>query len=73
MMRQNSLKSAKDCTLGYAKTGGSFVLVDPETETVYQRDDQRKPEPFAGQGVRVSGTYDEPSKTMYIKSIELAE
>jgi Protein of unknown function (DUF5818) len=73
MMRQNGTKSARDCTLQCAKSGGSFVLIDPETKTVYQLDDQQKPEPFAGQRVRVSGTYDEPSKTMHIESIESAE
>jgi Protein of unknown function (DUF5818) len=73
MMTQNGLKNAKDCTLECAKGGGSFVLIDPETKTVYQLDDQQKPEPFAGQRVRVSGTYDEPSKTMHIESIESAE
>jgi len=72
-MRQNGLKSAKDCTLQCARSGGSFVLFDPETKTVYQLDDQQKPEPFAGQRVRVSGTYDEPSKTMHIESIQSAE
>jgi len=36
MMRQNGLKNAKDCTLECAKSGGSFVLFDPETKTVYQ-------------------------------------
>jgi hypothetical protein len=73
MMRQNGLKNAKDCTLQCARSGGSFVLFDPETKTVYQLDDQQKPEPFAGQRVRVSGTYDEPSKTMHIESIQSAE
>lgn len=73
MMRQNGTKNAKDCTLQCAKTGGSFVLIDPETKTVYQLDDQQKPERFAGQRVRISGTYDEPSKTMHIESIEAAE
>jgi hypothetical protein len=73
MMGQNGTKNAKDCTLQCAKTGGSFVLIDPETKSVYQLDDQRKPEKFAGQRVRISGTYDEPSKTMHIESIESAE
>lgn len=73
MMKQNGLKNAKDCTLECAKSGGSFVLIDPETKTVYQLDNQQKPEPFAGQRVRVAGTYDEPSKTMHIESIEAAE
>ena len=73
MMRQNGMKNAKECTLQCAKSGGSFVLVDPETKTVYQLDDQQKPEGFAGQRVRVSGTYDEPSKTMHIESIQAAD
>src|SRR2546427_4874819 len=73
MMRQNGTKNAKDCTLQCAKTGGSFVLIDPENKTVYQLDDQQKPAGFAGQRVCVSGTYDEPSKTMHIESIQLAE
>jgi hypothetical protein len=73
MTRQNGLKNAKDCTLQCARSGGSFVLFDPETKTVYQLDDQQKPEPFAGQRVRISGTYDEPSKTMHIESIQSAE
>jgi hypothetical protein len=73
MMKQNGTRNAKDCTLECARTGGSFVLIDPETKSVYQLDDQKKPVPFAGQRVRVSGAYDEPSKTMHIESIQSAE
>lgn len=73
MMKENGTKNAKDCTLQCAKTGGSFVLIDPETKSVYQLDDQQKPARFAGERVRISGTYDEPSKTMHIESIESAE
>jgi Protein of unknown function (DUF5818) len=73
MMRENGMKTAKDCTLQCAKTGGSFVLIDPDTKTVYQLDDQQKSEKYAGKRVRISGTYDEPSKTMHIESIESAE
>jgi len=73
MMRQNGMKNAKECTLQCAKSGGSFVLFDPETKAVYQLDDQQKPEGFAGQRVRVSGTYDESSKTMHIESIQAAD
>lgn len=73
IMKQNGTKNAKDCTLQCAKTSGSFVLIDPETKTVYQLDDQQKPSTFAGQRVRISGTYDEPSKTMHIESIQSAE
>src|SRR6266702_4130197 len=57
MMRQNGTKNDKDCTLQCAKAGGSFVVVAPETKTVYQLDDQQKPAGFAGQPVRVSANY----------------
>jgi len=73
MMQENGTKTAKDCTLQCAKSGGSYVLFDPETKSVYQLDDQQKPERFAGQRVRVSGTYDEPSKTMHVESIDSAK
>jgi hypothetical protein len=62
MMRQNGLKNAKDCTLKCAKKGWSFVLIDPEAKTVYQLDDQQRPEPFAGQRVRVSGHTTSPQR-----------
>ena len=73
MMTQNGAKDVRDCTLECAKSGGSFVLYDPDTKTVYQLDDQQKPEKFAGQRVRISGTYDESSKTMHVQSIQTAE
>jgi hypothetical protein len=70
MMRQSGTKNVRDCTLQCAKNGGSFVLIDPQTQTVYQFDDQQKPAKFAGQRVRVSGTYEQSSKTMHIESIQ---
>jgi hypothetical protein len=73
MMRQNGTKDARECTLQCAKSGGSFVLIDPETQTVYQLDDQQKPAKFAGQRVRVSGTYEQTSKTMHVESIQPAD
>jgi hypothetical protein len=72
IMAHNGTTTAADCTLACAKNGGSFVLYDPDTKTVYQLDDQKKPVRFAGQRVRVSGTYDEASKTMHVQDIELA-
>ena len=73
MMRQNGTKEARECTLQCAKSGGSFILIDPETQTVYQLDDQQKPAKFAGQRARVSGTYEQSSKTMHVESIESAD
>jgi hypothetical protein len=72
MMSQNGTKDVRDCTLECATKGGSFVLYDPDTKTVYQLDDQEKPEKFAGQRVRVSGTYDQSSKTIHVQSVEAA-
>lgn len=72
MIAQNGAKTAADCTLICAKNGGSFILYDRDTKTVYQLDDQKKPLEFAGQRVRVSGTYDEASKTMHVQRIEPA-
>jgi hypothetical protein len=72
MMGQNGTKDVRDCTLVCAKRGGSFALYDPNTKTVYQLDDQEKPEKFAGQRVRVSGTYDQSSKTIHVQSVEAA-
>ena len=73
MKRQNGTKDARECTLQCAKNGGSYVLFDAETQTVYQLDDQQKPAKFAGQRVRVSGTYDQPSKTMHVDTIQTAD
>jgi len=61
---------AKACTLACAKTGGSFVLYDPATKTVYQLSDQAKAEEFAGDKVKVSGNYDDASQTITVTKIQ---
>ena len=50
------MKTAKDCTLGCVKGGAKFVLYSGST--AYDLDDQTKPEAFAGQKVKVTGTLD---------------
>jgi len=70
IMKQLGAKDARDCTLKCAKDG-SFVLYDSDTKTVYQLNDQQKPMRFAGQKVRISGSYDQQSQTIEIDSIEL--
>lgn len=70
MMKAHSgIKSAKECTLGCVKAGAKFVLYNPATKTVYQLDDQTKPEAFAGEKVRVTGTYDKATKTIHVEKI----
>ena len=46
----------KMCTENCAKMGGKYVLYDAASKKVYQLDDQTKPQQFAGQNVKVTGT-----------------
>jgi len=49
--------SDKDCTLDCVKKEGSkYVLVDAAAGKVYDLSDQKRPEAFAGQKVKVTGT-----------------
>ena len=62
--------SDKACTQACAKTGGSFVLYDPATKTVYQLSDQAKAEQFAGDKVKVTGDYEDASQTITVTKIQ---
>jgi len=64
-------KSDKDCTLECVKGGSKYVLADPATGKVYQLSDQKKPEEFAGQKVKVTGTLKGDAIT--VTSIEAAQ
>ena len=46
--------SARDCTLECVKGGAKYILVDPSGK-IYQLSDQKRPEPFAGDKVKVTG------------------
>jgi len=59
----------KNCV---TKMGGKYVLFDTAKKTVYELDDQQKPEQFAGQNVKVKGTLDKATKTIHVTSIEAA-
>lgn len=59
----------KKCTLECVAKGGKFALYDANAKTVYQLDDQKKPEPFAGEKVRISGSYDSKTETIHVQSI----
>ena len=41
-------------------------------KATYQLDHQEKPKGFAGQRVKLTGTYDENTKTIHVESIEAA-
>jgi len=63
-------KSDKDCTLECVKAGAKYILADPATGKVYQLSDQKKPEAFAGQKVKVTGALKDD--TITVTSIEAA-
>ena len=65
-----STNTPKDCTLACVKAGSKFVLYNPTRKTAYQLDDQEKPKDFAGQEVKVVGTYDAATKTIHVEKIE---
>ena len=52
-------------------TSAQYALYDGQT--VMRLSDQKNPAKFAGQNVKVTGTYDEKSKTIKVSSIEPAE
>src|SRR5689334_9848666 len=68
MMNQG--ESAKDCANRCVSIGGKYALFDSATKTVYQLDDQKKAQPFAGAKVKITGNYDTASKTIHIASIQ---
>jgi hypothetical protein len=70
MMQKEGSKDAKECTEKCVQAGSAYVLYDSATKTVYQLDDQQKPKQFAGQKVRITGTYDQNSKTIHVTNIE---
>src|ERR1700685_4111034 len=71
MMKTNpDIKSAKDCTLGCVQHGAKFVLYDSASKKVYQLDDQKRPEEFAGDKVKITGTFEKSSNTIHVSDIK---
>lgn len=66
----NDPMARKMCTENCVKMGGKYVLYDSAAKKVYQLDDQTKPQQFAGQNVRVSGTLDKGSETIHVTNIQ---
>jgi hypothetical protein len=54
------------------KMGAKYVLFNSAKKTIYELDDQQKPEQFAGKNVKVKGTYDKATKTIHVTSVEAA-
>ncbi len=70
--KMTNTSTPKDCTLKCVEMGGKFVLQDTAKKITYQLDDQEKPKEFAGQKVKVTGTYDKATKTIHVEKIEAA-
>jgi hypothetical protein len=52
------------------KSGNDLVFKDSVGESTYQLDDQTKAQPFVGKNVMVTGTVDEPTKTIHVLRIK---
>jgi uncharacterized protein DUF5818 len=73
MKQKAGIATDAECTKQCVSMGGKYVLYNADTKTVYELDDQKKPEEFAGAKVTVKGTYDRATKTIHVESIEAAK
>ncbi len=62
----------KMCTEECVKMGAKYVLYNATRKMTYKLDDQEKPADFAGQKVKVMGTYDAATKTIHVTDIKPA-
>lgn len=62
----------KMCTQECVKNGATYVLYNATRKTIYKLDDQQKPADFAGQKVKVTGSYDAATKTIHVIGIKPA-
>jgi hypothetical protein len=69
MMKSVGAKNARECTLACVKNGDKFVLFDSGAKKVYVIDDDKKVREYAGQRVQITGTYDDSTETLQVKTI----
>lgn len=70
MMKKAGLTDKGACTTACVKMGSKYVLFNAASKTVYELDDQTKPEEFAGKNVKVTGTLDKATKTIHVVGIK---
>jgi hypothetical protein len=70
--KMTNTNNPKDCTLKCVQMDGKFVLYDAAKKATYQLDDQEKPKDYAGQKVKITGTYDKGTKTVHVETIQAA-
>ena len=61
-----------ECTIACVDAHGSFYVLY-NGKTAYTLSDQKKPQEFAGQKVRVTGTLDKTKRMILVESIALAK
>lgn len=72
MEAKEGAKTARACTEACVKNGSALVLYNPATKMTYQLSDQDKAKMYAGERVRVKGSYDASSKTITVDTIRRA-
>ena len=65
-------QTEKECTNACVAIGGKYALYDAAKKMAYQLDNQKMPAKFAGAKVKVTGDYDESTKTIKVTKIEAA-
>ena len=69
---QAGLTDKGACVKACVKMGSKYVLFNAASKTIYELDDQTKPEEFAGKEVKITGTFDTATKTIHVVSIKVA-
>jgi hypothetical protein len=67
--RMTGTHTPKDCTLACANSGAKIVLYIAADKTFYLLDNQAKARAFAGENVKVTGTYNAKTRTIHVESI----
>ncbi len=68
--KMTNTHTPKACTLACVRAGSKFVLYNATTKTTYKLDNQKEPKAFAGENVKVVGTYNAATKTIHVEKIE---
>jgi hypothetical protein len=72
-MTSTALATPDLCTtycLRFKNTPGKLVLYNAATKTIYQLDNQQEASFFKARKVKVSGTYDQTTKTIHVMDIK---
>jgi hypothetical protein len=71
MFKKMGTNDPKACTEACIKAGSTYVLFE-SGKTYYNLDDQKKPKPFSGQKVQITGTLNKSTKTIHVTDIKAA-